>query len=546
MKKKKWLCKTTALCTAAILGAAGVPSAAFAADNYSSVEKESLARSVKSFAASYASSMKASETMMAGSQADITLKLEDSGRSLLGFLVPVDFSWADNLTLSTNASFKDGKEGILMKVLLNDNQICTVEYYLDPETNDIYLKIPELSDKYLKMNMNDITDAETSAVEDATSDISGGITASSDFMSGYTAGLNASVSLLSNISASMPEASVVEELLNKYGSLIFDNVTEGESSQDTLTVGDVSADCTVYEGHITEENAIKMATDILNEAKSDKELEGILENWAQLLPDSQDLYDQFLKAIDSGLNSLTDVDTSDTDSYISTRIWVDENGDIAGRELSLHENDTDTPVLTWQMPKADSNFGYLLSISGDDSTYALSGSGQIDGDKLNGTYVFTEDSSPVANIEVKDYDTASIKEGYLNGNYTISLVGEEDSSDSTLQNFSLIMDIASAKDSRSVSLSVTSGGSALGTLSITSGAGDSVDIPDLTSVKDAYDVYDSDAMNTYAATIDFTSLMSNLSAAGVPEELINSLLSDETEGGDSEDVSVETDDTAEE
>ena len=35
MKGKKWLRKTTALCAAAVLGAAAVPSAAFGADSYS-------------------------------------------------------------------------------------------------------------------------------------------------------------------------------------------------------------------------------------------------------------------------------------------------------------------------------------------------------------------------------------------------------------------------------------------------------------------------------------------------------------------------------
>lgn len=40
MKGKKWLRKTTALCAAAVLGAAAVPSAAFGADSYSAAEKE--------------------------------------------------------------------------------------------------------------------------------------------------------------------------------------------------------------------------------------------------------------------------------------------------------------------------------------------------------------------------------------------------------------------------------------------------------------------------------------------------------------------------
>ena len=38
--RKKWLRKTTAICTAALLGTAAIPSTAFAADSYASIEKE--------------------------------------------------------------------------------------------------------------------------------------------------------------------------------------------------------------------------------------------------------------------------------------------------------------------------------------------------------------------------------------------------------------------------------------------------------------------------------------------------------------------------
>ena len=36
--RKKWLRKTTAICTAALLGTAAIPSTAFAADSYASIE----------------------------------------------------------------------------------------------------------------------------------------------------------------------------------------------------------------------------------------------------------------------------------------------------------------------------------------------------------------------------------------------------------------------------------------------------------------------------------------------------------------------------
>ena len=52
-----------------------------------------------------------------------------------------------------------------MKVLLNDNKICTLEYYLDPDSQDIYMRIPELSDKYFKTNLEEATDQQAANIE---------------------------------------------------------------------------------------------------------------------------------------------------------------------------------------------------------------------------------------------------------------------------------------------------------------------------------------------------------------------------------------------
>lgn len=116
-------------------------------------------------ASSYATSIEESQSLMSGMQSDMILKFEDSGRSLLGFVAPFDVSWLDNVTLSNDISFTEGKEGILMKVLLNDSKICTLEYYLDPDSQDIYMRIPELSDKYFKTNLEEAADQQAANIE---------------------------------------------------------------------------------------------------------------------------------------------------------------------------------------------------------------------------------------------------------------------------------------------------------------------------------------------------------------------------------------------
>lgn len=545
--RKKWLRKTTAICTAALLGTAVIPSTAFAADDYASIEKNAWAEEVKNMASSYAASIEESQALVSGMQSDISLKIEDSGRSLLGFVAPFDISWLNDITLANTVSFTDGKEGLLMKVLLNDNQICSLEYYLDPESQDVYMRIPELSDKYFKTNLKEATDQQASNIESDIEELTPDDTdvdiPTDNFASAYSDSISLSASLMSDLSSALPEASVIETLLDKYGSMLFDNLTEGESSQETLTAGDISQDCTVYEGQISSADAVKTATELLEAAKSDSDIESILNTWNDKLSSDENLYESFTTAVDKGLNALKDTDTSDSeDSYLSTKIWVDENGRIAGRSLEIQEGDTTTPILTWQMPENGSDFGYLLTIASDDiNTYSLSGSGQIDGDKLNGTYELSLADSISAIIEVKDYDTVSAKEGNLNGNYKITFPSsdtdnEDDYYSSIPENFALVLDLNSEKDSGSVALSIENAGSTLGTLSITGGAGEAVEIPDLASLKDVYDANNNDDMNAYAATLDFTSIMDNLSKAGVPDEVITYILSGGSATEDSSDT----------
>ena len=545
--RKKWLRKTTAICTAALLGTAVIPSTAFAADDYASIEKNAWAEEVKNMASSYAASIEESQALVSGMQSDISLKIEDSGRSLLGFVAPFDISWLNDITLANTVSFTDGKEGLLMKVHLNDNQICSLEYYLDPESQDVYMRIPELSDKYFKTNLKEAADQQASNIESDIEELTPDDTdvdiPTDNFASAYSDSISLSASLMSDLSSALPEASVIETLLDKYGSMLFDNLTEGESSQETLTAGDISQDCTVYEGQISSADAVKTATELLEAAKSDSDIESILNTWNDKLSSGENLYESFTTAVDKGLNALKDTDTSDSeDSYLSTKIWVDENGRIAGRALEIQEGDTTTPILTWQMPENGSDFGYLLTIASDDiNTYSLSGSGQIDGDKLNGTYELSLADSISAIIEVKDYDTVSAKEGNLNGNYKITFPSsdtdnEDDYYSSILENFALVLDLNSEKDSGSVALSIENAGSTLGTLSITGGAGEAVEIPDLASLKDVYDANNNDDMNAYAATLDFTSIMDNLSKAGVPDEVITYILSGGSATEDSSDT----------
>lgn len=522
--KAKWLKKTMAVCMAAALSASAFSGTVFAAGDYASIEKEAWADSVKNFVSAYALSLEQYDAVLAGTDAEITFSLDESGRSLLGFLAPFDVSWADSVSATMKTTFKDGKEGVLMTLLINGSQICTIEYYLDPDTQDIYMRIPELSEKYFKVNLQEAMEAQEQEAE--------------DMVSAYANSMNVSLSMLSDYASLLPEAAVVEGLLNKYAAFIFDNVTEGESAAETLTVGDVSEDCTVYEAQISAEDAIRMGTDILESAREDEEIQKILEMWGESFSDGDDLYEQFSLAVEGGLSSLQETEISEEDTEtITTKIWVSEDGTIAGRELSYAQG---TPFLTWKMPQADGKFGYELSIidaENEENAYTLYGNGTIENDLLDGSYQIYVGDIPYVNIELTDYDTASAKNGEINGRYVITvLASEENETMASLQNFGLTMDLGSSGASGSIKLSVTSASSSLGTLSITSKPGEGIELPDLDSLGEVYDTANEEDMNAFAAELDLTTIMENILAAGVPEDVIDYVLTGGASGEDEADL----------
>lgn len=538
-KAKKKFQKSTAVLTAAILGMSAAPVSILAADSYSSTEKEAWEKTTADFAKAYAASLEEYKTLMPGSHCDMVLKLDDSGRSLLGFMVPYDMSWFDNLKLSADVTMENSSQASTMGLYLNDSLICTMEYYLDSETQDIYMKIPELSDAYLKSNMKDMMEVQASAAEELSEE---GVEDSEAFTQAYSNSMEISMAIAGDLEKYLPNADDAQTILNRYGTILFDHMTDVEGTADTINLEGVSVDCTLYEGQLNDADAQVLLTQVLDTAKTDKELEDLLKNWEANIPDCENLYQKFQDGIEN-LTAELSGEGSEGDSYISSKIWVDGNEKIVGRQISLSEDGADTPLLTWKMPEKDGNFGYVFQIDADGSTIALTGKGTIADGILNGTYQFEMDYTPYASIEVANYDTTSAKEGYINGDYTLSFLASdpEDESMAMLENFQLIMNVKDQPLEGTINLSITSAGASLGSLNITGKQGDKVETPDFASLEKVYDLTSEEDMSAYESELTLDTVFANLTSAGMPQEVLDALLS-----GGEENVEVLEDSVEEE
>lgn len=530
--------KLTAISLAALLGLTAAPASAFA-QGYTEIEKAALTDAITEYAVQYAQELQEYEALQSGIHEDITLTLDDAGRSLLGFLVPTDISWFKDVRISSDISLqKEGSQFMTAGVYMNDTKLCTIEYFFDMENMNIYMKIPELRDGYIKVNYEEamkqqqvMLEEQQEAMEgdgqiDPSAEIAMEVMEDSmftdpDFLKGY-------MSTLTNLPEYLPDSASLEELLNRYTAVLFDHITDTEPAADTLDFAGTSVDCTVYEGRISQPEAQALLKDVIETAKTDEQIMEFLNKLDTETESEEGIHQSFVNLLNEAAESLNE-ELEDDGSYISATVAVDENGEALGRSLTLYDVDETIPLYDWQKYINDGHVVSTLQIGPEDEGLGLTGQGTIENGILSGNYTLSVENTDTLLIEVENYDTNAAKENEFYGTYRFTasdalFEGEENSAGNPLQNFALLLDIASDKDSGKFNLSLESAGTSLASLSVEATLGATVEKPDFANLTDVYDSMDDAAMEEYMSGVTFDTILNNVTDAGMPQELLEQLL----------------------
>ena len=493
-------------------------STVFAASSYKETEKTALANVVSKLPETWNSYLENYQKACEGTKSTFTLTVEDTGRALAGALMGgTDVSWLQSITFDSDITIKDGVEAIVGGLLLNDTKLCDLNFYMDLANMVEYIQIPELSDGYISAPIEGTVTTSEGVAEN-----------SQEIMSTY---MNA----LSDLSSALPDSDTLGTLLDRYGNIIIDNIEEGSSVEESVSVDGISEDCTAYEGTVSEKAVTAMAEGILTAAKDDAEIKGLFEQWAGA-SDGEDQYQQFEDAVADALDSIGSADGEvSEDPVFSSKVWVNADNKIVGREFAVIDGAETTPVFTWKAPSDGDTSALLLEITAEDSSLTLTGSGTTSDGLLNGDYIFAIDGTEAADINVENLETKPEKAGYYNGTLNVTFPvaeadaantdGESEAASNPLAGFGIVINLKSdaSTDSSSIGMTVTTSGAPIATLTISSGYGDGVDIPDLTSLDKTYDGSDDAAMTEYVANINWDTFLANIKAAGVPDELATQL-----------------------
>ena len=493
-------------------------STVFAAGSYQETEKTALANVVSKLPEAWNGYLENYQKACEGTKSTFTLTVEDTGRALAGALMGgTDVSWLQSITFDSDITIKDGVEAIVGGLLLNDTKLCDLNFYMDLANMVEYIQIPELSDGYISAPIEGTVTTSEGVAEN-----------SQEIMSTY---MNA----LSDLSSALPDSDTLGTLLDRYGNIIIDNIEEGSSVEESVSVDRISEDCTVYEGTVSEKAVTAMAEGILTAAKDDAEIKGLFEQWAGA-SDGEDQYQQFEDAVADALDSIGSADGEvSEDPVFSSKVWVNADNKIVGREFAVIDGAETTPVFTWKAPSDGDTSALLLEITAEDSSLTLTGSGTTSDGLLNGDYIFAIDGTEAADINVENLETKPEKAGYYNGTLNVTFPAaeaddtttdeESEAASNPLAGFGMVINLESdaSTDASSIGLTVTTSGAPIATLTISSGYGDGVDIPDLTSLDKTYDGSDDAAMTEYVANINWDTFLANIKAAGVPDELATQL-----------------------
>lgn len=533
MKRKK----ITAILLASLMGISAVPATTWAADSYKETEKAAFAKIIEEFGTDYAKSLSEMDTEEVKGNAEIKVSLEDGGKAILGMLSPVDISWLADASISGNVSMSDKSMTEFMDVNVNGTKICTIEYYFDTENSEIYMRIPELSEGYIKMNMEQMTQE---AVEEADQELDSSFTTSLDLADS----MNSYFSTLENL----PEADLVTSILTRYTDIIFDNVADAENpGAQEAVAGDVSQELSVLEGHVTQAEALPMFQQILDTAKSDEELKGLIETWTEAMNDPDYTYETFLEAIEDMEKDLdTEADETDESGFI-LRAWVDSDGEVVGRQFLLNDDEQEEELFGYLCTADGDKRGFSMQLGSGDDKVAIEGSGELKGDLLSGTYTISSGEADAAVIDVTDYDTKAVQDGIWKGTYTISGAPVEDEDGNSYDPFGGMQLIFTAdgadEDSIDWNLAIAAGGATLGSVSLTGGnGGEALAAVDVASLTDVYDFSNDDEIEAYTASMNMDAITENLTSAGMPEGWLDDVIA---ATGDSDIESTETDGVAE-
>ena len=451
----------------------------------------------KGFAGAFGSYTDASGAMSVEAELKVTL-----GKQLLDMLEDViaesgmkmDVDWLKTISLIINANTDSNlNESMNLALAIGKQKIVSMDVLMNTEDMIFYMGIPELSKKYVKMDMGEMMGAAS------VTDIA---------------------ELANQLMEDMPSEQEMEKLVNGYMDIIGKYLDGAERRETTLEAGSGSEEVTALTVTITEEELAKMIQELLEYTKENKTARKIVQafiDYADELGAESFTMADFEDFMDEGIEMMGDtIDQAKDGNYIEITTYANL-AEIRGYDFLVYNEGQPGENAHFYCVHDGKKIYVDMYVGGDYSNTTITGELTDKSGKLSGELVLQIDGDELGTLELKNVNS----DGY--GTYVITPdamlldeLGMNEMISSLISGASFEIEIK--KDGLAVSI-INSKGTLI-TLDITgsTGKGSKVSFP-----SSAIDGTDPDALEEWAMGMDFGKLLDNLKKAGLPNDLYKML-----------------------
>ena len=235
----------------------------------------------------------------------------------------VDMAWLKNVVLNVDVDAKGKQMALSCGLGVNDKVLATVAGLVS-ESNMLCLGVPELNEKYIGMDLQDL-DVDMDS-------------------------LYAMQAPTQKLVEQMPSEKEVKKMLDQYLTVVFDYVEEVEKVKETVTVGDETKEVTVLRVRITAPQLMEMCIQLIEMAKEDETLRTMIYAVSEFVIASEvamegtsytgidDAYNGLIYELDSALADLKEnKDSVGPENYILLSNYT-VAGAIVGRKAEVYND----------------------------------------------------------------------------------------------------------------------------------------------------------------------------------------------------------------
>lgn len=487
---------------------------------YRWVERKSIQKNAEVFAEYYVNyfveQLHRYDTHVSG---EIRVELGDAGRDMMD-MADVDLSWFEKGAFTFESTSKDGVQQSITGLEIGGEKLLSMETIMDLKDEAAYLGFPGLSQRYLAVDTG-----QKEFIEDFS----------------FAFGMEPEeyleyMELLEVLYRECPDKRQMEALANRYLELLLNSIDNVKMrTGKTVRVGDISQKCTTLKIYLDKNDIQDMLREFLKELQEDSEIEMLLVQVYDLAEeldldigyyrDGDDFYGAFQDSIDEILD--------DMDYYVTYHdelemtVYVDDKGQVIGRTMEF-PNSWDEVSFSYLNPHKGSKFGYKASIIADGEEVSVTGSGRDFGNKINGSFTVRYEGTGIVDVEVKGFDMKSLRKGYINGSFTVTVPSgfgrafDLNSASSFLADMKLVIDVSTNRSSEKLSMELREDKELWGSLTITvkRGNGRKISVP---STRNAVFVDDRQDFEDWWDALKWDDLIKKINKAGLPAESVDAV-----------------------